>query len=77
MCDVFVRPLACKHRDDLWEQRWPDHPHLQVLAECLGLNFMVHNTKSKYFVTGFGDSADHSQIFHMLHTGCHYQLLYK
>lgn len=51
LCDVFVRPLACKHRDDLWQQRWPDHAHLQVLAECLGLNFRVHNTQNKYYVT--------------------------
>ena len=77
LCDVFVRPLACKNKDDFWEQRWPDHPHLMALTQALGIKFVIHDVKEKYYVTPFGRCPSHGQIFHLLYTGCHYQLLYK
>ena len=74
LCDVFVRPLACTNRDDLWEQRWPAHAHLQALKEALDLSFFLHDVYGAYTATSFTDTA--TTAFHMLYNGSHYELLY-
>ena len=75
LCDVFVRPLACKHMDDLWEQRWPDHPHLLDLMQSLGLSFVVHDITGTY--VAMEDRNCNFAPFHLLYSGSHYELLYS
>lgn len=48
-----------------------------ALTQALGIKFVIHDVTDDYVTTHFGHCPSHDQVFHLLYTGCHYQLIYK
>jgi len=78
LCEVYILPLASRFRDELWKYRWPDQPHLMVLAEALGLHFTVYSLRTVLLTDVFGAGRrDCDYTFDLVFTGCHYELIYR